>query len=133
MYCIEVIKSPSYQAGRKIKDNHNRDSSFVRSRGSYVIHSGIHRETAFLIDEGIPAFDYWSKQGQAAINGFIEATIADYALDDCEHNAIAKRHPDWTFNRVNSCGNFIVSAYHGLGFQTRISALSWQELNEKIK
>ena len=132
MYSLEVIKSPSFQAGRKIKDNHNRDSSFVKSRGSYVIHSGIHRSTAFLIDDGIPAFDYWSKQGRLAVNGFIEASLNDYALSDCEHNAIAKKWPEWTFHRVNSCGNFIVSAYKGLGLQTRVSALNWQDLNGKL-
>jgi len=134
MYCLEVIKSPSYQAGRKIKDNHNRNSSFVRSRGSFVIHSGIHRETAFLIDDGIPSFDYWSKQGQCAVNGWIEASISGFALEDCEHNAIAKKWQEWTFHQVSlQNGALIYAAYSGIALQTRVAGFSWKEINERIQ
>ena len=132
MYCLEVIKSKSFQNPPTIRDNFNRDCSFTKSRGTYIIHSGIHRSTASLCGEGIPAFDYWSKQGKDAVNGFIEATIGDYSLADCELNAIARKWPAWTFHHVNTCGTYVCSAYTGIALQTRVSAVDWRTLNDKI-
>lgn len=125
-YLIQLNNKPAVR-----NDNFNRDSSFVRSRGSYVIHSGIHRSTAFLTGDGIPAFDYWSKQGQAAINGFVEATIDGASLKDCELNAIAKRHPDYLFSSVLYNGRIYTATKRG-ELQPRVSETSWRLLNEKL-
>lgn len=112
-------------------DNFNRDSSFVRSRGSYVIHSGIHRSTAYLTSEGIPAFDYWSKQGQAAVNGFIEATIDGASLEDCELNALSRKWPNWKFSATKYRGNVFTAIIPGK-LETRVSATDWRLLNDKL-
>ena len=116
----------------KLNTNFNRDSSFVRSRGSYVIHSGIHRSTAYLTGEGITAFDYWSKQGQLAINGFVEATIDGASLEDCELNAIAKKWPNWKFSATKYRGNVYSAISQAGQFRTIKSELSWRLLNEKL-
>lgn len=47
MYCLEVIKSPSFQSPPAIRDNFNRDCSAVKSRGGFVCHSAAQRSTFF--------------------------------------------------------------------------------------
>jgi hypothetical protein len=126
-YLIKLNEKPPVK-----KDNFNRDSSFVKSRGSYVIHSGVHRSTAYLTGDGITAFDYWKEQGQLAINGFIEATIDGASLEDCELNALAKKWPDWTFQATKYKGNVFTAIRKDCHFQTRISGVSWRELSERL-
>lgn len=48
MYCLEVIKSPSFQNPPTVRDNFNRDCSCVKSRGGYVCHSAAQRSTFFV-------------------------------------------------------------------------------------
>ncbi len=136
MYCLEVINSESFQNPPHLKTNFNRDSSFCASRRGYVIHSGIHRSTAFISaeehNESWNALTYWKGQGQAAINGFIEAIINDSSLDEAEKTAISRKHPQFKFTATKYRGNvFTATLYHN-GFETRISAGSWQTLNQKI-
>ena len=138
MYCLEVIQSPSYQAGKQIKDNHNRDSSFCKSRSGFVIHSGVHRETAFIsaVDhaEGHAAASYWFACGQLATNGFIEATIGDIGLDGCEQNALSKLLPDWTFRKIKGKRGALYRATRKSGkLVESIAGLSWQDLHRSIK
>ena len=50
MYCLSVIKSPSYQSPAKhaAPALTNRDCSYCRSRAGLVLHSAVHRSTVFL-------------------------------------------------------------------------------------
>lgn len=137
MYPLETIKALNNRP-LKIKDNFNRDSSFVQSKAGFVIHSGIHRSTAFVSKdehpEGFQSACFWFALGKLAINGWIEATENDIPLDGCERNAIAKLWPEWTFSRVNSCGNVVYSAKRHTGkLAETVSALSWQALHERLK
>lgn len=116
-----------------IRDNFNRDSSAIKSRGGYVIHSGAHRSTAFVSDsEAIQSLEFWRSAG--ALNTWVESTIEECDLETCEINCLLKLFPDWTFRRINSCGNEIISASKKNGsFETRISARDWQEIHTKTK
>ncbi len=135
MYCLEVIHSLNNNPPR-IKDNFNRDSSFCQSKRGYVIHSGVHRSTAFVDNEEHPeswqALTYWKGQGQGAVNGFIEAIINDCSLDTAEKTAISRKFPTWKFTATKYRGNVFTASFFHNGFETRISATSWQELNEKL-
>ncbi len=137
MYSLEVIKSESFQNPPTRKDNFNRDSSLCQSRRGYVIHSGVHRSTAFVDStdhaESWQALTYWKGQGQPAINGFIEAIIHNNSdLEGAEKTAISRRHPEWSFTATKYRGNVFTAIRRIAGFETRISATSWQNLNEKL-
>jgi hypothetical protein len=116
-----------------IRDNFNRDSSCCKSRQGYVIHSGIHRSTAFVssIDhpEGFESLEYWKAKGQAALNGWIVATIADASLEDCEKHACQALFPDWTLTRVKSDKFPYVKATLG---KVTVGGLDWRDLAERI-
>ena len=118
-----------------IRDNFNRDSSAIKSRGGYVIHSGVHRSTAFVSEAVAVASLEWSKTlGQAALNGWIEATVSEAPLEACEQTALQRAFPDWNIYQVNSCGNILHTANRRDGnFETRISGRDWREISEKIK
>lgn len=128
------MKSLEYlnQSPPALRTNFNRDSSAIKSRGGYVIHSGIHRSTAFVSDsEAIQSLEFWRDAG--ALNAWVEATIDGAELADCELNALARLFPDWTFQKINSCGNVLFSAVKTDGkFETRVSDISWQNLNGKL-
>ena len=121
-----------------IRDNFNRDSSFVQSSQGFVIHSGIHRSTAFISKEEHPngwfSFTYWKEQGQAAINGFIEATIDGYSLADCEAEAFRRSRPDWQVIKGKSCGtqgDRSLTATRGGALQERVGAATWRWLHAR--
>lgn len=123
----------------KIRDNFNRDSSFVQSALGYVIHSGIHRSTAFvsLTDHADcwHAFGYWKQQGQAAINAFVEVIIDGGELETAEENAFRKSRPDWQVvlpNSNGSQGNRQITAVKvKRGFETRVGAFTFRHLHSK--
>lgn len=118
------------------RDNFNRDSSACKSRAGYVIHSGVHRSTAFVSrPDAVASLEYWKANG--GLNPWVEGTIEGLSLDDCELNAISKVNPSWVFSGVKGTGKIkgrICSALYKQGpFQTILSAGSWQDLNERIK
>lgn len=117
-----------------IRDNFNRDSSAIKSRGGYVIHSGVHRSTAFVSDaEAVSSLEWAKELGQPALNGWIEATISEAPLEDCEQTVLQRAFPAWKFLRINSCGNVLFSAVKTEGkFETRISGRDWREIGQKI-
>lgn len=124
------------QSSPVIRDNFNRDSSACKSRVGYVIHSGIHRSTAFVSrPDAVASLEYWRDAG--ALNPWVEGTIEGLELDDCELNAIAKVNPGWKFSAVKGAGKLKGCVYSALfkqgPFQTILSAGSWQDLNERIK
>ena len=117
-----------------IRDNFNRDSSAIKSRDGFVIHSGVHRSTAFVSDaEAISSLEWSKALGQPALNGWIEATISEAPLEDCEQTALQRAFPAWKFLRINSCGNVLYTANKRDGkFETRISGRDWREIGQKI-
>lgn len=131
MHCLEVIHSINNRR-HIIRDNFNRDSSFVESRSGFVIHSGIHRSTAFISKaehaDAWHAANYWLRQEKAAINGFIESIVGDTSLEDAELCAFARSRPDWKVTRdkgtgknAGTAGAYTASKREGK-FETRVSA-----------
>ena len=135
MYSLETIHAINNRP-RIIRGNFNRDSSLCQSRRGYVIHSGAHRSTAFIDStdhsESWQALTYWKGQGQKAINGFIESIISDSTLEGAELNAISRLHPEWEFTCTKYRGIVCTAVKRLAGFETRISAKNWKELNEKL-
>lgn len=85
------------------RDNFNRDSSACFSRSGAVIHSGVHRSTAFVSrHDALESLQACKALGQPALNGWIEGTIEGLELADCELNALARQFPAWRFSRVTS-------------------------------
>lgn len=125
-YLIRLNETP-----RIIRDNFNRDSSACKSRQGYVIHSGVHRSTAFVsLPDAIQSLEFWRDFG--GLNPWVEATIEGLELEDCELNAISRIWPDWTFTATKYRGN-VYTASRGKGLVTRVSALSWQQLQAKLQ
>ena len=129
------MKSLEYlnQSPPVLRTNFNRDSSAIKSRGGYVIHSGVHRSTAFVSDsEAVASLEFW--RDAVALNSWIESTIEGCDLETCELNALAKLFPAWKFVKVNSCGNVIFSGVRQDGkFEIRIAGRDWQEIEIKVK
>lgn len=85
------------------RDNFNRDSSACFSRSGAVIHSGVHRSTAFVSrPDAIASLTACKAIGQQALNGWVEGTVEGLELGDCELNALARQFPAWSFSRVTS-------------------------------
>lgn len=123
------------------RDNFNRDSSFVQSKAGFVIHSGIHRSTAFVSKEDHAdcwfAFSYWSKQGQAAVNAFIEAIIDGGTLDTAEENAFRKSRPGWKVRKAvpkqRFAGGFELVATRGEPLPEIQAASTWRHLHARTE
>jgi hypothetical protein len=136
MYSIDIIKSDTYQAGRIIRDNFNRDSSLCFSVRGCVLHSGIHRSTIFISASNPfhSALRYWHKQEQAAINGLVEAIVDGYGEEQAEENACKKARPEWTFERRTRKGfQFIAASRRDGALAIHHSADSWREIHYLTK
>lgn len=133
--------------------------NFNSKRDAVICHSAIHRstfrlssiatQTVFKRDGSIyqrafkncrkafSAFTYWSKQGRDAVDCFIEAIEIDASLDTAERLACAAVNPGWSVTSAKGTGKLggrlFTATRHESGFQTILSAGSWQELNERIK
>jgi hypothetical protein len=120
------------------RDNFNRASSACRSRAGYVIHSGVHRSTAFVSDlDAVSSLEFWKALSQSALNGWIEATVSGETLADCEHTAIARHFPAYSFHRVRGTGKntgagFVIASCVTRGLDYRTGAGSWQALANKL-
>jgi hypothetical protein len=122
-----------------IRDNFNRDSSCVESAKGFVIHSAVHRSTAF-VDKArhadcFFALQYW-KCEQRALNGFVEAIIDDSTLETAEANAFARSRPDWTVRKTTpkqafgGSGELIAERQSGKLTQ-RAAACTWRHLHAR--
>lgn len=138
MYCIETIKALNAKP-KIIRDNWNRDSSFVKSHKGFVIHSGVHRSTAFIGETDHAdchfAFTYWSRQGQAAINAFIEVIIDGGSLETAEENAFRKALPAWQViapSAKGTQGNRHLTAVLPGKLETRVGAYTFRHLHSKV-
>lgn len=131
-----IMKSLEYlnQIPPVILDNFNRDSSACFSRSGCVIHSGIHRSTAFVSREDAVESLRWAKGlGQRALNGWVEGTIEGLELTACEHLALARQFPAWVFYYfTGKQGTFFTASQSAGKFETRVSAGSWRELAGKV-
>ena len=112
------------------RDNFNRDSSACKSRSGVVIHSGVHRSTAFVSrPDAVASLEACKALGQPALNGWIEATIDGAELADCELNALARQFPTWRFSRVVTNGFSYLRAKHG---RTIVGGVSIQDLASRL-
>jgi hypothetical protein len=133
MYPLETIKKLNSKP-IVIRDNFNRDSSCCLSSSGAVIHSGVHRSTAFVSLPYALASLLWARElGQSALNGWIEATIDGAELSDCELTAISRQFPEWKITVIRERTNHSFTATRQDGkFQTRISALSLIDLGRRL-
>ena len=95
MYCLEVIKSPSFQNPSAVRDNFNRDCSAVRSRGGFVCHSAAQRST-FYADALEHAETYHLidcvKVNQIALNAAVESIALGYSVPSAWRAVILAYH-----------------------------------------
>lgn len=83
MYCLEVIKSESFQSPARVRDNFNRDCSCVRSRGGFVCHSAAQRSTFFACATEHPETYHLIdcvRGNQTALNAAIESIALGYSV-----------------------------------------------------
>jgi hypothetical protein len=122
------------------RDNFNRDSSSVQSAAGFVIHSGVHRSTAFISKTDHAdcwhAFTYWRQQGQAAINAFVEAIIDGSDLATAESNAFHATRQDWrvTVKKTKQAfaGGDELTAWRKSGrLRSSVSAYTWRHLHAR--
>lgn len=140
MISLPELKALNNRPPVVIRDNFNRDSSFVQSSRGFVIHSGVHRSTAFISkadhQDGYFAFQYWSRQGQVAVNAFVELIIDGADLETCESNAFHKSRPDWQVTRtkgagkLQGAGELTARRASGLAVES-VGATTWRHLHER--
>lgn len=81
MHSLETINALNSRP--KVHTPWNRDSSCLKSRGGYVIHSALHRSTAFVDpDEHAETFKALLSiaHNRKALNAFIPAIIGGYSV-----------------------------------------------------
>ena len=140
MYPLETIKSINSRPPR-IKDNFNRECSAITSRGGFVVHSGVHRSTAFIhpsiCGDTFFAAQYWLKQEQSAIDAFITAIVGGTSLASSERAAFVASRPGWQCREVKAAGaskSTCLQAEKPSGRLTRLEGAStWQELHNRTK
>ena len=95
MYCLEVLKSESFQMPPVIRDNFNRDCSAIKSRGGFVCHSASQRSTFFACaTEHAETYHLIDccKANQTALNAAIEAIAAGYTVASAWRAVILAYH-----------------------------------------
>lgn len=138
MYSLETIQELN-ERRVALKTNFNRDSSACQSSRGFVIHSGIHRSTAFIDAtehvECYASFAFWRRKGQAAINGFIESLIESGSLEQAESSALERCRKGWKIRPVYHKRRVIAwnASKFKRGFETRISAPTVQALHKLLK
>lgn len=95
MYCLEVIKSPSFQSPPVIRDNSNRDCSCVKSRGGFVCHSAAQRST-FFVDAAEHGETHHLidcvKGNRVALNAAVESIALGYSVPSAWRAVILAYH-----------------------------------------
>jgi hypothetical protein len=137
MYPPETIKSINNRPHER-RDNFNRECSFVASRGGFVIHSGVHRSTAYIHPEVDAntyfAAQYWLVAGPAERDAFITQIVGGAALEGAEHRAFIAGRPDWTLKAPKargSQGNAHFTATRDGTLQERVSAYTLRHLHAR--
>ena len=141
MYPLETIKAINNRPHVR-RDNFNRDSSAIASRGGFVIHSGIHRETAFISPDDHPdsfhSLNYWRHAGQKAVNAWIVAIIDGADVESAERAAFIAARPGWKLRANEGAGKLKGAAGYTAtrkrgGFETRVSAFRLVHLHHKTR
>ena len=121
-----------------IRDNFNRECSFVVSRGGFVIHSGVHRSTAYIHPEinGDTYFaaQYWLVACPASRDAFITQIVGGASLEAAEERAFRAARPDWSLKAPKargSQGNAHFTATRGGALQERVSAYTLRHLHAR--
>lgn len=95
MYCLEVLKSESFQNPPVIRGNDNRDCSCVKSRGGLVCHSAAQRST-FFVDATEHAETYHLidcvRSNQIALNAAIESIALGHSVPSAWRAVILACH-----------------------------------------
>jgi hypothetical protein len=140
--------------------NTTRDCSFLynRDKSSVICHSARHRSTFRLSRDatttvfprnGNPyqrpfancrrafhAFLYWSEQGQAAVDSYIEAIELDSSLETAETAAFQASRPGWRIKKYpchTGKGSLLSAANTAGGFEVRVGGSTIQELHTLTK
>ncbi len=120
------------------RDNFNRECSFVASRGGFVIHSAVHRSTAYLHPDinrdAYFAAQYWLAAGPEARDAFITQIVGGAPLEAAEERAFIAARPDWKLQAPKargSQGNAHYTATRGGKLQERVSAYTLRHLHAK--
>ena len=95
MYCLEVLKSQSFQNPPIIRGNDNRDCSCVKSRGGFVCHSAAQRSTFFACaNEHAETYHLIDccKANQTALNAAVESIALGYSVPSAWRAAILAYH-----------------------------------------
>lgn len=137
MIALEILNSETFQTPAKLNTFKNRDSSSIKSRGGFVIHSGVHRSTAFVCGKEFPeafaSLEFWKSAGQEAENAWIVATVNGDNLETCELLALQAACPQWDISKLSTKTCDILTARRKDGkFETIVSARDAQELSLKI-
>lgn len=95
MYCLEVLKSESFQNPPVIRDNHNRECSCVQSRGGFVCHSAAQRSTFFVdaVEHG-ETFHLiqCTRANQTALNAAVESIALGHSVPSAWRAVILAYH-----------------------------------------
>jgi hypothetical protein len=85
------------------------------------------------------AFQFWSKQGQRAVDAFIEAVEEGASLETAERNTFTASRPAWTAQRVpgtgknaTSLGEITARRKSGRLVES-IGAFTWRHLHTRTK
>lgn len=120
------------------RDNFNRECSFVASRGGFVIHSGVHRSTAYIhpdiCRDTYFAAQYWLVAGPEARDAFITQIVGGASLEGAEERAFLAARPDWRLKAPKargSQGNAHFTATRGGRLQERVSAYTLRHLHAR--
>lgn len=137
MYPIDTIKAIN-NLPRIVRDNFNRECSFVASRGGFVIHSGVHRSTAYLhpdiCKDAYFAAQYWLVAGDKERDAFITQIVGGASLEGAEERAFRASRPEWTLQTPKargSQGNAHFAATRGGALQERVSAYTLRHLHAR--
>lgn len=120
------------------RDNFNRECSFVASRGGFVIHSGVHRSTAYLhpdiCRDTYFTAQYWLVAGDKERDAFITQIVGGAPLEAAEERAFLASREGWTLQAPKakgSQGNAHYTATRGEALQARVSAYTLRHLHAR--
>lgn len=139
MIGLQELKALNNRPPRKVY-NFNRECSFVASRGGFVIHSAVHRSTAYLHPDinrdAYFAAQYWLVAGPVERDEFITQIVGGAALENAEERAFRASRPDWQVKAPRakgSQGNCHLTAIKAGPLETRVAAYTWRHLHARTK
>ena len=122
------------------RDNFNRECSFAKSRGGFVVHSGVHRSTAYIhpdiCADAFHAAGYWLYQEPAARDAFITQIVGGVPLDAAEERAFRAARPEWSVKIDGGTGRNVggraITAFRPSGrLKQSTAAFTWRHLHHR--